>query len=199
MKRGSIDIVKPVKIINVAVSCCMCAAGLLLLLPLFRVGGEKFLIGLLCVVVGVAKMCGYFANDLYRLAFQYDLAIGLFALIFGILFLASPEKFDAAFSISIGSYVILESVFKLQIALDARRFGMQNWAWLLISALSLCVIGILTVISFYSDELQEDVLRGIALLAVGLENAWVTMYTVHVRAKKKEFAEWLADEKFEEE
>ncbi len=193
------DIVKRAKIINIAMSVALCLAGLLLLLPLLSPNHEKLLIGILCVAVGAAKICGYFANDMYRLAFAYDLAVGLFALVFGVLFLVSPEKFNAAFSNSIGSYVILESVFKCQVALDARRFGMRYWCPILLSAIGLGVIGILTMISFYSDELREDVMRSIALMAVGIENAWITIYTVRVRARKKKFTDWLDEETFHEE
>ena len=191
------DIVRQTKFINVAVAVAMCAAGVLLFLPLMDHTAAKMLIGVLYVVVGLAKICGYFSNDLYRLAFQYDLAVGLFALIFGVLFLVSPARFDATLPNSIGSYAILESVFKLQIACDARRFGMRHWRPILFSAILLCAAGVLTVISSYSDELNEDIMRSVALIAVGVENAWVTMYTVHVRARKKKFDEWLEDDNFD--
>ncbi len=199
MMGKHMDIVRQTKFINVAVAVSMCAAGVLLLLPLMDHTAAKMLIGVLYVVVGLSKICGYFSNDLYRLAFQYDLAVGLFALILGVLFLVSPERFNAAVPNSIGSYVILESVFKMQIGNDARRFGMRYWQPILLSAVLLCAVGVLTVISSYSDELNENIMRSVALIAVGVENAWVTMYTVHVRARKKKFDEWLKDENFDEE
>lgn len=186
------DIVKQAKIINIATAAALFTVGMLLLLPLMELNTEKTVIGGLCAAVGAAKIYGYFANDLYRLAFQYDMAIGLYALIFSILFLVSPERFNDIFSTAIGSYVLLEAVFKLQIAFDARRFGMRYWRLILITALTLCVIGVLTVISYYMDELSEALFRAIALMAVGAENAWITMYTVRVRTHKKEcFTDWL--------
>ena len=169
------NIVKRAKAVNIAMSVALCIAGVVLLLPTLTENHQKLLIGILCVAVGAAKICGYFANDMYRLAFAYDLAVGLFALVFGVLFLASPEKFNAAFSNSIGSFVILEGVFKCQVALDARRFGMRYWCPILLSGAALGVIGILTVVSSYSDGLRGDIMRSVALIAVGIENAWVTI------------------------
>lgn len=195
----SMDVVRQTKVMNVAMSAAMCVAGILLFLPILDHTGAKLLIGMLYVVVGLAKICGYFSNDLYRLAFQYDMAVGLFAVILGVLFLVSPERFNEAVPNSIGIYVILESVFKLQIAGDARRFGMKHWKPILFSAVLLCAVGVLTVISSYSDELDEGVMRSVALMAVGIENAWITVYTVRVRARKKKFGEWLKDDNFNEE
>lgn len=198
MARG-MDVVRQTKAMNVAISAAMCVAGILLFLPVLDHTGAKLLIGMLYVVVGLAKICGYFSNDLYRLAFQYDMAVGLFAVILGVLFLVSPQRFNEAVPNSIGIYVILESAFKLQIAGDARRFGMKYWSPILLSAVLLCAVGVLTVISSYSDELNENVMRSVALIAVGVENAWITVYTVRVRARKKKFDEWLKEDHFNEE
>lgn len=48
------------------------------------------LLGVLMVVFGVSKIVGYFFNVSYHIGFQFDLALGLFALLFGILFLTHP-------------------------------------------------------------------------------------------------------------
>lgn len=188
------DIVKEAKVLNEVVAVCMCVVGALLLLPLFSTHTEKIIMGVLYVCVGTAKLMGFFSNDMYRLAFQFDLAVGLFALILGILILSSPDKFNAAFSTTVGCFAILESVLKFQIGFDARRFGMKHWQAILLSSVLLCAVGILTVISFYSDEISSSVMLGVALIATGLENVWITAYTVRVRAKKKEFREWAAEE-----
>jgi uncharacterized membrane protein HdeD (DUF308 family) len=198
-KHESLDTVKQAKIINIATATSLFLVGVLLLLPLMELNTEKFVIGGLCAVVGAAKIYGYFANDLYRLAFQYDMAIGLYALIFSILFLVSPERFNAVFSPVIGTYVLLEGTFKLQVAFDARRFGMLQWHLMLGTALTLCAIGVLTVISYYSDLLSETLFRAIALMAIGAENAWITLYTVRVRTKKKKFSDWVGQGALSEE
>ncbi len=195
----SVDIVRQAKVISIASSACLFVAGFLLLLPLMEMNTERLVIGALCVAVGAAKIYGYFANDLYRLAFQYDMAVGLFAAIFGILFFVSPEKFNATYPTAIGSYALLEGTFKLQIAFDARRFGIRGWRLILASALALCAVGVLTVISYYSEELSETVLRAVALMAIGAENAWITLYTVRVRAKKERFTDWLEQQALTEE
>lgn len=40
-------------------------------------------IGAVSLFYGVSKILGYFSHDLYNLAFQFDLALGVFTLIFG--------------------------------------------------------------------------------------------------------------------
>ena len=80
-------------------------------------------------------------------------------------------------------YVILDALLKLQIAMDARRFGMESWIAILCSSLLL---------------LTPSVAIGIALGLDGLQNAWITMHTVRVRARKKNLSEKFGLENHEE-
>ena len=78
------------------------------------------LLGVLMVVFGVSKIVGYFFNVSYHIGFQFDLALGLFALLFGILFLTHPGAILSITWVLVGIYEIVESVFKIQTAMDAR-------------------------------------------------------------------------------
>ena len=79
------------------------------------------LLGVLMVVFGVSKIVGYFFNVSYHIGFQFDLALGLFALLFGILFLTHPGAILSITWVLVGIYEIVESVFKIQTAMDARQ------------------------------------------------------------------------------
>ena len=73
------NIVKQAKIFNLIIYSFMVLVGLFLLLfNKLTVMQEVIMIGALCIMVGGAKILGYFSNDLYRLAFQFDFASGLF-------------------------------------------------------------------------------------------------------------------------
>ena len=74
------------------------------------------LLGVLMVVFGVSKIVGYFFNVSYHIGFQFDLALGLFALLFGILFLTHPGAVLSITWVLVGIYEIVESVFKIQTA-----------------------------------------------------------------------------------
>ena len=50
-----------------------------------------YAIGTVLVVYGIIKLIGYFTKDMYQLAFQFDLAMGLFSLVAGCIFLFRTE------------------------------------------------------------------------------------------------------------
>ena len=132
-------IVKSAKILNVISACLMFLAGLLLLVVpnLGTTLGQRILLGILFGLTGAAKIFGYFSNDLYRLAFQFDFAVGIFCEILTLLIALMPEQVFGALPLLISVYVLLDALLKLQMSFDARRFGMKSWVALLVTALVL--------------------------------------------------------------
>lgn len=184
------DIVKQAKIFNLIIYSFMAVVGLFLLLFTgLEIRQEIVIIGALCILVGGAKMLGYFSNDLYRLAFQFDFAAGLFLLIIGILFLIVGNRNPQAISITIGIYVFLDGLLKLQTALDARKFGVPKWFIMLLTAVLVVLVGIVALLAPYLDEIPQFVLLAVSLIVDGLVNIWITAYTVRIRAKKKNLEE----------
>lgn len=183
------DIVKQAKIFNLIIYSFMAVVGLFLLFTGLGIRQEIVIIGALCILVGGAKMLGYFSNDLYRLAFQFDFAAGLFLLIIGILFLIVGNRNPQAISITIGIYVFLDGLLKLQTALDARKFGVPKWFIMLLTAVLVVLVGIVALLAPYLDEIPQFVLLAVSLIVDGLVNIWITAYTVRIRAKKKNLEE----------
>ena len=69
--------VRFVRIVFAGVSGLFCALGLALLLWPETAAGLCVLLGAAVIACGAVKLMGYFSDDLYRLAFQFDLAAGL--------------------------------------------------------------------------------------------------------------------------
>lgn len=178
-------IVKQAKVVNVAVAVCVAIAGIILLIfPNMGIENEKILFGIMCILLGCSKMVGYFSNDMYRLAFQFDFAIGIFAALIGILAFIGPESIVQSLPTVIAAYVILDGTLKLQTGIDAKRFGITKWFLIIITAATVCILGTAAVVFLYTP-VQLPVFLAVALIADGCENAWITAYTVRVRAMKK--------------
>lgn len=190
MKRHP-GVVQGAKIINVLCAFLMSVAGLLLLTVsgLRGVTSQRILLGFLFGLLGAAKLFGYFSNDLYRLAFQFDLAIGILCLLLTLVIsLVSKSAFDML-PMLLCVYVALDGLLKLQTSFDARRFGMKSWVLMLITAGLLLGTGGFTVVAAMTKLMRQTVILGIALMVDGLENIWVTAHTVRVRVKKKNISE----------
>lgn len=182
MKR--LDIVKEMRIIHTAVSLLLILSGVFLLAwPEIGKTIVRYLIGANFLVLGVVRILGYYSNDLYRLAFQYDLALGSFSVIFGVLLAISPDTLQSALPYIIGMYVLMDALLKLQTAFEAKAFGMKHWWGLLLSSavLSLCSIALLVL----NTQLDAPWLLPIVLILDGGESIWNTLGTVRVRTKKE--------------
>ena len=124
-------------------------------------------------------------------------ALGLCALLAGLLAFL-PQRVLPTLPVLLSVYVILDALLKLQIAMDARRFGMESWIAILCSSLLLGLGGLFALSALYSSFLTPSVAIGIALGLDGLQNAWITMHTVRVRARKKNLSEKFGLENHEE-
>ena len=189
MKR--LNMVKEAKIIHLVASAILLLSGIFLIV-FFDVAkpAVRWLIAAGLILCGIARTMGYFANDLYRLAFQYDFAAGGLSLIMGVLLLFAPEQVLDALPYALGCYVVLDGLLKIQTAFDAKAFGMKKWIGLLIFAILVAICGIVVLIG--STQWNRIVLLGVAIAVDGAENFWNTMATVRVRAKKEDrFGELL--------
>lgn len=195
MKR--LEIVKEMRIIHLVMSFLMIVAGVFLLAwPEVGTRIIGYLIGGTFLLLGAARVLGYFANDLYRLAFQYDLALGALAMILGVLFIISRDNVHTAFPYIVGVYTLIDALFKLQTAMDAKEFGMRAWPPLLITALAITAAAIAILVLQTTRE-ETYVLVPIALILNGAESFWNTLGTVRIRAKKEgRYEDLLRDKEF---
>ena len=129
------------------------------------------------VVFGVSKIVGYFFNVSYHIGFQFDLALGLFALLFGILFLTHPGAILSITWVLVGIYEIVESVFKIQTAMDARHYQLSGWGLLLFSAIVYLLFGIFLTFNPAKGGSLFVQIMGISLIFAGIENIIFTFYT----------------------
>ena len=181
MKNTSI--VTQAKFINFSVSCIMCVEGITLLF-LQNLPGTvlKIILSSFFIVIGAAKLFGYFCNDLYRLAFQFDFAIGAFFVLLGGL-TYYPIVFENL-PIVVCFFALISALLKIQTSFDAKKFGMKMWLGMLISAIFVAIASLGTAF-MCANELIGWFACYIMIILIGALDAWFTMYTVRVRVKKK--------------
>ena len=84
-------------------------------------------LGAALILFGCAKLIGYFSKDLFRLAFQYDLQFGILVFILGFILLLKPSDVINLIFMAMGIALLADSLFKIQIAFESRRFGIAKW------------------------------------------------------------------------
>ena len=165
----------------IVMSLLFCGLGLLLLLmPNASLRWLGRLLGVFMIVFGIVKLVGYFSRDLFRLAFQYDLAFGALLVVLGIVTLLHPGDTLGFLAVMSGIPVLADGLFKVQIALDSRRFGIRRWWLILLLAVLTCGAGGVLVFRPAAAVTVMTALMGAALLADGVLNLSVALCTVKI-------------------
>lgn len=186
MKFRSIAPIRAAKIGYIIISAAFCVLGIcLIMIPEFSVSFLGILCGALLIVCGCVRLLGYFSRDLYRLAFQYDLAFGILFLVLGILLLLYPKSLMSFFSLVFGVFILSDGLFKIRTAIEAKRFGIREW-WLILGAAILVGIcgGILLFCPKEGSRLIA-VLLGITFLSEGILNLSTVITAVKVIRHQK--------------
>ena len=165
----------------IVMSLVFCGAGVLFIAkPELSAVIISRALGAAMIVFGVIKLVGYFSKDLFRLAFQYDLGFGLLLIALGILVLTRPAGVLDFLFIALGIAILADGFFKIQIAVDSRRFGISTWWLTLTLAISAGAIGLALVFRPWNSARMLTALLGAALLAEGILNLCVALSTVKI-------------------
>lgn len=169
------------KIGYIAVSAALCFFGVLLIVkPEISLAAFGLFTGIVLIIFGIIKIVGYLSRDLYRLAFQYDLACGILVIALGIMVILEPNDVIDTICIAVGITFLMDGLLKIQISIDAKTFGIRQW-WLILSvALLTVVIGVLLVFRTSGSVRALMVLLGISLLADGIMNLITVLSTVKI-------------------
>lgn len=188
MKLRSVFPMRLAKYGYIVLSAVFCAAGLALLLlpaPPEAVVGRFF--GIAMILFGAIKLIGYFSKDLFRLAFQYDLQLGLLLSLLGIVTLIKYDTAAAFVCVAFGVWLLADCLFKIRIAFDAKRFGIRQW-WLTLTltlAILSGVAGILTMLCPSAALKVIDTMLGCALLCAGALNLSVAISMIKIVRHQK--------------
>ena len=181
MDMRSVAPMKTAKIGYIVMSVLFCVLGVVLL---FTPGVSALWIGRLLgiglILFGAIKLVGYFSRDLFRLAFQYDLAFGLLLMVLGIVTLSHPGDALSFLCVMFGIPVLADGLFKIQIAMYSRQFGIRNWWLVLVLAALTCVVGVVLVFRPMTGVRALTALMGLSLLCDGVLNLSVALCTVKI-------------------
>ena len=180
-KMRSVTPMKTAKIGYIVMSSLFCLLGIVLLFtPDASALWIGRLLGIGMIVFGAVKLVGYFSRDLFRLAFQYDLAFGILLMVLGIVTLSHPGDAMSFLCVMFGIPVLADGLFKIQIAVDSRRFGIRRWWLVLVLAALTCVIGVVAVFRPDAGVWALTALMGLSLLCDGVLNLSVALCTVKI-------------------
>ncbi|MCD7818106.1 MAG: DUF308 domain-containing protein [Lachnospiraceae bacterium] len=165
----------------IIIALVICALGIVLLT------NQNFPIDILCealgiifVADGVIKIIGYFSKDFYCLAFQYDFAFGILMVAVGVLILIRGEGYLRLLYSVMGLIILTDALFRIQMSLDAKKFGLNLWWRILLIAILTGIFGMILLIDPYDGTGMTVTLTGVTVFLYGVLNLCVAVYTIKI-------------------
>ena len=168
------------------ISILFCVLGILLMLV------PNFSLSLLCkagggilIMFGLVKIIGYCSKDLYRLAFQYDLAFGILLIALGIVFIFRTEKMVNVLCLLMGMCILADALLKIQVSIDSRAFGISKWWLILGAAIITGAIGFLLIFRPSESAQVLMIMFGMAVFTEGILNMITILTAVKIIRNQK--------------
>lgn len=131
----------------------------------------------LMIAYGVIRLIGYFSKDFYCLAFQYDFALGVLVICTGAIILLRKPDLNTVVLL-LGILVLVDSLFKIQIAADARKFGLVAWNIIFILSILVAVSAFFMMLHPFEKLNVGHIVLGLMVLLEGIMNHYVMLVAV---------------------
>ena len=173
--------IKAAKTGYIIISILLCVLGIVLIaVPDFSVTLLCVLGGGIMMLFGLVKIIGYCSKDLYRLAFQFDLAFGILFVVLGFILIIRTDAMVNLICIVMGICVLADALLKIQISIDSRAFVIKKW-WLILAMAILTGVAGFLLIFRPSESIQTImILFGIALITEGVLNLITILIAVKI-------------------
>ncbi len=181
----------------IACSVIMCVLGVMFIAcadTMLRL--LAILFGAALLLFAGAKIIGYHSKDPYGLAFQFDLSLGVVVAVLGLAFILHRDMTLTTMSAVVGLFVLIDGAFKMQTAIDAKKFGMRAWWLILVGAFLTDIAAIVLIFFPEAGDQTTTTLIGMAITVDGAQNLFNALYTVRTleRQRKERFVSVLEDE-----
>ena len=136
-----------------------------------------YVLGAAALLYGIYRILAYFSRENLEAVMQFSVAIGVACALAGVILLFRADFVAAAFGVIIGLSLVVDSVLRLQTALDIRRLGGAHWMPVLICALAMLVLGAVLLFNPFAAVLTATIVGGVSLVIDGVLTLWSVVET----------------------
>ena len=155
-------------------SICMLVLGALALIwPDISAVAVCCILGAICIGTGIYEIVRYFKLGLVGVFFQYDLALGILSILAGILLLIHPLGAATFLPVIAGIYIVIGSIFDIQVSVEMRRFGIGNWAVSLALGIISTVFAFFLILDPFNGVKALMIYLGILMIIGSIQNLYV--------------------------
>ena len=183
---SSIKLIRIAKAGYLILAALFCAMGIgMLVRPESAVDILGWGAGAAFAAFGCVRIIGYCSRDLYRLAFQNDPAVGVLAILLGMVLVFRRNLAVNALCLVLGVEMVTDNLLKVQTALDARRFGLSTWWLMLALAILTASAGALLIACPFQEMAAMVRAVGVALVSQGVLSFCVALCAINAMARPR--------------
>lgn len=169
------------KIGYIVLSVLICTLGIwLIAVPGLSVKLVCWIGGSLMIAFGCIRIIGYFSKDLYRLAFQFDLAFGILIIVLGLILILRTNAVVHILCVLLGLSALADALLKIQIAIDSKQFGLSKWWMIMLAAVFTVLVGTLLLLRPNASAEIIMTLIGLCFLGEGILNLTTVLCAVQI-------------------
>lgn len=143
------------------------------------------IIGVIILIYGGIKILSYFRNKDTGF-FRFDLIIGIIFAVIGGFLLLRPDIIISILPVTIGVYVLFDSLTNLRQALDLKDAGYDKWWSMLVLAVIMIVLGLIMIFNPFGTVALMVMFMGGIFLFRGISNIVSILFTNHkIKTLKK--------------
>lgn len=170
---------KQIKQLYTVTTICFIIVGFILLCcPMVGLDVICKIVGIFLILHGMLRLMAYFSKELFQLAFEFDLGLGILSLILGLLMIFKSTTFIGVVAPCIGIFMIVDAAMRIQTSIEAKKFGISKWWVILVVAIIVAIIGVLLLFIPFKTAAVITRVVGLCLCFDGIMNLVVVQSTV---------------------
>ena len=138
---------------------------ILLFFPSMIIKSVCYLVGIMFLFVGISGIVMYMKTELKTAFTSFTLVMSIIFGAFGVYVLLNPESFASFLPLVVGIFLLVDSVSKLSMAFDLKKYEYNNWWHMLIVAFIVLGCGLLLVFNpFEALEVSVQIIGAILIV-----------------------------------
>lgn len=142
---------------------------------------------------GIAEIIFALQNRKVLENWGWQLTMGIFTLLIGILLLRNPELSVKTLSLFVGFLIMFRGIAAISFSLDIKRYGGRNWGWLLASGIIGTIISFILIGNFTLAGMFAVIFVGMSFIFGGVFNVIFSFQLRKIHRRSKKISEKLKE------
>ncbi|MGN0313154.1 MAG: HdeD family acid-resistance protein [Fusicatenibacter sp.] len=170
----------------IGISLAMMILGLCLVIwPYISAKVLCYLFGVLILITGIVRIVCYTRRGVSTFFHYYEFPLGLLDILLAVFFFSRSQHVILVLPIVIGIMIMIDSIFKLQMAIDLKRLGLRKWwSMLLLSILSI-LFSFLLILDPFEGSMTLMIFIGLSLIVDSIQSLCSVIYASKYIRKKQ--------------